>query len=900
MNNTVVKSSTSITEHVVGFANAPKNNVSLFGGKGAVLCDLYQAGLPVPNGFCISIDMFKAFIAHYDLLAKHPINEGIEQWRSLAKAIIESSMPSELADLITCELVNLSGPVAVRSSATDEDGQSHSFAGQHLTKLGQQGESEILDAVKACWASAFSDAAYEYRKATGQQTELPTMAVVVQQMKFGDVSGVAFGQHPTSLNKNEFLIEGCFGLCEGLVSGQVSSDSFVIDKQTNELISQSIQNKQQQIVYLDGQIKKVDIPKQMQSEPTLDPMTIKSLGKLLHQVEDFYGKAQDVEWTLSEGKLWLLQSRPITSIAQDNSDDNFYLGNRSEQLQKDILWSRMDIGEIFTGRMTPLGLSFARYYQSNVHIECGKGLGLLDLGEADETMAYYRGHVYLNVSYTAWQLAQTPVGKDQTPFLVRFSSEAIDLTGYKNPYGEQHSHPNYSSGQCVRHWIKQNIREFFQAKRRAKTMVESRFREYDRVQLQNIDAMDLSALQREMTHALKYFKAMHEGYLPYYINAFACYGLLEELSAQWLGDKSKHLQNQIKGDMSNLRTVASAQELWQLCQTLEQWPNVRDAFASQTISEIDSFLNNTTEGLRFSQGPLAKFMRENGVRAREEMELTHPRWLDDRTYVLQMIKLYLAQGYEVDEALQQQQQQQQLTSEDLLKELSWSKRWVIKRVIALYCGCAKLREETRMSMITSIWLVRRVVFEVAKRLVEAKHLDHIDDVAYLNFEQILQYLEGMISATELTSNQALQARRAQYQSWLARPEPPLTFIGKPSSQPDLILDPTATSLQGLATSKGFIEGKACVITDLANQVGEFKKGDILIAPFTDASWTPLFALASAVVTDIGSMLSHSSIVAREFGIPCVVNTNHASALIKTGDHIIVDAETGLITLKKDD
>ncbi|MBE0370864.1 PEP/pyruvate-binding domain-containing protein [Pseudoalteromonas aurantia] len=887
-----------LCEGIIHFDTRRSARAEQVGGKGASLIAMHNAGLPVPNGYCITVALFEEFLEQTQLLVHFDLTQGATQWRALAEAILTASIPEHIAEQVCNAASLLIGPVAVRSSATDEDSESHSFAGQHLTKLAVEGTDNILQAVKACWASALSDAAFQYRQTLGQATELPKIAVVVQQMQFGDVSGVAFGQHPTTLEQSAFIIEGCYGLCEGLVSGQVSSDSYHIDKTHGELIAHATQPKQHQVVYLNGDIKKLSVPPTLQNEPVLNHIDQQALYSVLRQVESYFGRPQDVEWTISDGKVWLLQSRPITS--QKVKPEPFYLGNKSMHVQKDILWSRMDIGEIFTGRMTPLGLSFAQYYQTRVHIDCGKKLGLLDLGEANETIAYYKGHVYLNVSYTAWQLSQTPVGADQTPFLARFSSEAIDLTGYENPYGTAHSHPDMTPKQCLKYWIKQNVKEFFQAKRRAKSMIASRFEEFDRVQVQDITALSHEALNNEFTHCLTYFKTMHEGYLPYYINAFACYGLLEELSAKWLGDKSKHLQNKIKGDMSNLRTVASAQELWQLCKILNAWPQVKDVFTNKTISEIEDFLTTTSLGLRFSQGPLANFMRDNGVRGREEMELTNPRWLDDRTYVLQMIKLYLKQGYEVDGALAEQTQKQQKISRDLLNELSWTQRFTINRVISLYCGCAKLREETRMSMTTSIWLIRRVVYEVARRLMQKGLLTHLDDVAYLDFENIIKYLDKRCTAEHLVDQTQLNKHRTQYLQWQTQPEPPLTFIGQPNSQPDLIFDPSLTSLQGLTTSEGFCRARACVITDLATQASDFQKGDILVAPFTDASWTPLFALASAVVTDIGSMLSHSSIVAREFGIPCVVNTHHASTLINTADVVTIDAHRGLVIVDKED
>ena len=253
-------------------------------------------------------------------------------------------------------------------------------------------------------------------------------------------------------------------------------------------------------------------------------------------------------------------------------------------------------------------------------------------------------------------------------------------------------------------------------------------------------------------------------------------------------------------------------------------------------------------------------------------------------------------GYEVDNRLDHSATKRDIYSSEILKKLPWLKRATVKTVIKLYCACSRLREDTRMSMITSIWLVRRVVYEIARRLVEQGVLRSIDDVQYLDFSDIQQYVYGYEEASVLFSFEKIKQQKDLYRSYTRAPGPPLTFIGYASSIPSKPIDKNLCAFSGLGTSSGQVVARARVISDLVQQAPELQRGEIIVAEFTDASWTPLFSIAGGIITDVGSMLSHSSIVAREFGIPSVVNTKLATGVIKTGDLVQFDGITGEVVI----
>lgn len=885
-----------------------KLGAAQLGGKGLGLARMIERGLPVPAGLCIVADALDEFLQHNRLsLGEIWRSPDAERAAELAERIRKGRMPDALRTEILEGFSALrAASVAVRSSGIDEDSASHSFAGQHSTLLHVQGADAVLAAVQACWASLLNPAALAYRQShAGLGTA--RMAVVIQRMVEAECAGVAFALNPLSGSEDELLIEACLGLGEGLVAGRVSSDSYVLDARSAQLLRQRIEYKPWAIGW-DAQqqtLREQPVVAAKREAAVLDAARLQEIAALLQQLSREHGAPQDIEWAIAEGRLSLLQCRPITVTAKPLPRPTTpFVRPVDARLSEQTLWSRMDIGEIFTGRMSPLGISFAKHYQYKVHRDCGTGIGLLDLGDPDHYMGYLNGHVYLNVAYTAYLLAQSPPGFDQKPFVQRFSSEEVDVSAYANPYGEAYRHPQFSLRRTSGFWAWATLKELFSAKRRSRRMVASRYAEYDHALGSDLSRMDQNRLRQELTHALDYFKAMHVGYLPFYINAFGLYGLLEELCKAWMPKDGMHLQNRLKGDMSNLRTVQSARDLWALAQALREHPRAEALVRELPAAELAAALQADPDCRAFCRGPLAQFMRENGVRGHEEMELTHPRWVDDPSYVFQMLKTFQSRGYEVENRLGSRPAQGHDAGEALLAALPFGKRWLMRRVIAMYCACSRLREESRMAMITSIWMVRRVLYEAARRLVAEGVLHSEAEIAYLDFEDLVSWLNGYESAQSLFSRERVEAGRRLAQSWQVDEDPPLTFIGhafaagrslgaaaeaRAQAQGDLI--------KGLGTSLGQVRGRARVIHDLETQAGELQKGEIIVTHFTDASWTPLFALAGGIVTDIGSMLSHSSIVAREFGIPSVVNTKQATQRIRSGDLIAIDGETGQIIIE---
>ncbi|UNS99808.1 PEP-utilizing enzyme [Streptomyces tubbatahanensis] len=880
-------------EHVVVLGEGPRPDPAVLGGKAARLGEMLADGLPVPPALCLSTGLYTAFLEESGLADELHALDG----RSARERVLATEIPSPVAEAILAGYERLGRcRVAVRSSAPREDSAEQSFAGQHDTVLDVADDAALLDAVRTCWASLWSERATAYRAVDGGPGAI---AVVVQEMVHSDVSGVAFTVDPVSARPHRIVVEACQGLGEGLVSGRVSSDFFVVDDRTLEVVEERVRHKVTKCAPLgSGKIGMTRVEAAARNVPCLNAEQLAELCEHALFLRRRYGSEQDIEWGMRDGTLWFFQTRPITTgpeagnAAAHTGPVTPYVTPQKEKIEQDTLWSRMDIGEIFVGLMTPLGESFARYYQQHVHLDCTSALGARVTGDPDLPMGYVQGHVYLNISYSAYVMAQCLPTRDQWRFTSRFVSEEVDLTGYENPFG---AFPGgIADALSIAFWLRTTANEATDMKARAERMSSSRAYEFDRDRAVDLTRMSRRELDAELRRRLAYFHDMHVGYMPYYIHAFGFYAVLAELCKQWLGNEGDNLQNRVKTDMSNLRTVESAKEIWRVAQAAKDRPRVLRIIDETPLESVAATLRADEEGALFWKEWMDPFLRDHGTRGPQEMEITHARWIDDPSYVFQMIRRYAADGYSSEDILRRSGSHQDTTSHTALERLSLPKRKAVETAIAMYRTYSELREIARMSMITSIWLVRNVVYEVGRRLLEAGVLHSTSEVAYLDFEDIRGYLAGTASEAEAFDRSGIERARRLHEYHKRLPEPPLTFVGTCDPTAAVRPVPDGERLEGLGSSPGRVVGRARVIEELVWQADEFQAGEILITRYTDATWTPLFAIAGGVVTDIGSMLSHSSIVSREFNVPSVVNTKHATQVIRTGDLIVVDGDAGTV------
>ncbi|MCY4045298.1 MAG: PEP-utilizing enzyme [Cellvibrionales bacterium] len=868
------------------------------GGKAQSLHKMIQAGFPVPPAFCVTVPAYKAF------LAEAKIDEALNQGNSSAiqTAIQNADIPEAIKAGITAayEKIGQDSTVAIRSSAIGEDAENKSFAGQYDTFLHVEGQEAVLNKVKACWSSLFADRVQGYDEKNKIEEE-QAIAVVIQQMIDADCAGVLFTQNPITGNKNQLIIEGCYGLGEGVVSGQVVTDSFTVNKRDLSISDFSINEKSKYCTRdNNGEICLIETPHEQKKLPCLSDNQIKQLAEQAKKLAIYYGKELDIEWAFKDGKLWLLQARPITTTLESAEPSVIYANpwDNNPAHKEGAMFSRMDTGEIVTGLMTPLGLSFCDFYQRNIHGPAIKTMGLKSIGNSDNYMGYIQGHVYLNISGSAHMLRQCPPTRDEMKFTTRYATEELDFTHYKNPYGEGVKGWDYAKSAWF--WLKSQVHNLRTAEKTVQSMTQLRQSETERFLALDLPNMTLQQLNLELSRIDKHFLDACAAYMPFFLQSFALYDALTEACDEHLKGQGEGLQNRIKSSMNNLRTIEVTKGIVDLVDEVKQNANLKALFENHTADELLDILPNAPESEHFYHKGFKQFLFNFGSRGRQEFELSIPRWSDDPTYLFNVIKSYLENDIDLDKVLQETASKRETDSEQLLQNLPFGPRKKIQLLIKLYSKMSERREETRPTFITETWFYRKIIVEVLSRL-EKNGILNASDLPYIDFNRFRDYVAGNMPAQDAFSPQLLEKNRRQHLFNQHAEEPPMALIGgfqpKAKSEESEI---TGNTLTGLAASPGQLVAKARVITNLQAQVSELQKGEILVAKFTDATWTPLFLLASGVVTDIGSTLSHSSIVAREFGIPAIVNLKHATTKIKTGDLLVLDGSSGTVTIKEDD
>ena len=401
------------------------------GEKARRLGQLAQAGFPVPPGFVIPDKYYYDFLAQTGLeadLAKLEAAPSTDELQPLCKEFRDkfqtNSLSSELTQAIHPFLAQQFF-LAVRSSAAQEDTDEHSFAGQYNTYLNITKEEDLHQAILQCWASLWSYRSILYRLQNGYSLKEGSMAVIVQQMVPAEAAGVLFTSHPFG-TPGQMLIESAWGLGEAVVSGKTSTDSYVFDREKQVLLHKKPAYKL--MMFKDNRY--VKLPEAKRSEWSLTDQQAQELSVLASKIHEFYQSPQDIEWALSKGQFYLLQSRPITTREYRPAPPH---SEQEKHEQENALISMMDIGESWTGIFTPLSISFAQYYQRHTHTALQRTLGIRYVGEHAKYIKYVYGRPYGDVSYFATLYAQCIFFRDQRRFLRRFSSEEVDLSDYSSP-----------------------------------------------------------------------------------------------------------------------------------------------------------------------------------------------------------------------------------------------------------------------------------------------------------------------------------------------------------------------------------------------------------------------------------------------------------------------------------
>ena len=879
------------TAYVLPFSAISAADLPRVGGKGANLGEMTQAGLPVPPGFCVTTAAFRAFMTHdpsvadiYDQLATLTA-DNLERVRQVGARVRERltavSIPHPIAQAIVTawQTAGTDRAYAIRSSATAEDLPTASFAGQQDTYLNIIGQEALLQHVRRCWVSLFTDRAILYRMQNGFDHHDVALSVVVQQMVLPTVSGILFTADPVSGHRHIATIDASYGLGEALVSGIVSADLYKMDKRRLTIVDMTIADKQVAIRPLPGGGTQQEVVSAAdRTRRVLSESQLRQLTELGNRVESHYGQPQDIEWAIADDVLYLLQTRPITSLyplPQPRPTDGSL-----------HLYVSFNHAQVMTDPISPMGQSLWRLL-----LPFGKPAG--QERQYNPYMPSAGGRLYIDAS----PLLRHPVMGRQFPKMLQIADPLISQgiqAVLSRP--EVQAEGNRDNRARTRTLLRLMLPVMARAQRYLwwgvpETAV-SHITQTSQQQLTDLqralDAVAPGAARLRLVQQLTshIFLPLVLTLPPYLIAGMVAKGLLGRVVGR-RGNPADldALQRGLVGNVTTDMDLA----VGDLADLLRQLPN-QHAFLAGETDELPSEPS--------FQAAWQTFLQKYGMRGPGEIDIARPRWQDDPRSLLQVIRA----NVQHELAGKHRRHFQQLISEaEQAGErlvaaahhglLGGLRARLARRLVRAMRGYLAMREHPKYFLVQFFGMVRAVLEETAVSLHQQNRLDALDDIWYLDLLELIAALEQ--PGTDLRPR--IQQRRADYRRFHhLTPPRVVTSDGEIPAVQFANNQMPAGALAGNPVSTGVVEGIAHVVRDPAQE--QLAPGEILVAPFTDPGWTPLFINAAGLVMEVGGLMTHGSVVAREYGIPAVVGVPDATRRIQTGQRVRVHGDGGYVEI----
>ncbi|QKW39564.1 phosphoenolpyruvate synthase [Actinomadura sp. NAK00032] len=864
--------------YVLGFEHVGSTNVGDVGGKGANLGELSRIdGVRVPGGFCVTVDAFQRVVAEapsvgvrLDRLARVDPDDGAavrDLSADVRRAIEELVMPGDLAAAVGRALDRLGerGAYAVRSSATAEDLPTASFAGQQDSYLNVMGPDAVLDHVRRCWASLFTERAVAYRSRNGFDHRKVRMAVVVQRMVFPDAAGVLFTADPVTSNRKVATVEAGFGLGEALVSGLVAGDVYTV--RDDRVVASAVAGKARSVQAAPGGgTEDVPVESRRQGQAALTDAQVVHLVRLGRTIEAHFGRPQDIEWCLVGDDFHIVQSRPITTLfpipEAGDRENHVYLSVGHQQMMTDA--------------MKPLGLSVWQLTTPRPMHEAG---GRLFVDVAPILAAPAARANLLETAEKADPLMRDAlqVVLDRPDFLPPVLEEGTE-TG--RPGGSPPVPIETDPGV-----VTELIRESEESVAALRRDIE----ELSGTELLDFILGDVTELKR-ILFAPRSHQAIMAG-------MEAAWWLNERMEA-WLGEKNA--ADALTLSVPHNVTSEMGLALLDVADAIRPHADVV-AFLQRVADEGrdgDRFLDELADlpGGREAREAVQGYLDAYGMRCAGEIDITRTRWSEQPAMLVPALlgniknfgpgagKQRFVEGCE--EA--QRKEEELLARLRALGEDGERKAAETKRMIDRVRTFAGYREYPKFGTVSRYFAYKQALLREAERLVQSGVLREKDDIFFLRFQELREVVRTGRADAELIAE-----RRRAFRSYEALTPPRvLTSDGEAVNvryRPD---NAPPGALVGLPVSAGTVEGRARVVLDMAQ--ADLEAGDILVTAYTDPSWTPLFVTAAGLVTEVGGLMTHGAVIAREYGLPAVVGVDRATRLIQDGQRIRVHGTNGYV------
>jgi phosphohistidine swiveling domain-containing protein len=865
------------------------------GGKAMGLTRLERVGANVPWWVVLPAEAFTQHLAaaglvdlvREELLGLTP-DRAQEVGARLAAAVRSAPMDPATAAMVEAAVAGRY-PLAVRSSVVGEDSAAASHAGLFDSYLFLDDAQAVLDAVVRCWASAFNPRALAYRLERGGPVEPPTMGVIVQRAVEGEVSGVLFTSNPVSGRDDEALVSSCWGLGEGVVSGRCDADELVWNHHGRELSATTVTKDIHVVRAPDGDGT---------SDAPVDPARrdVRSLdrdraGRLVTaglRIADALGGPQDIEWTFRGDQLLLLQARPVTAM-----------GSRSPLGRGRLVWDNSNIQESYNGVTTPLTFSLALRAAAGAYEQALRAVGLPEV-----TLAQYRpavsnliglvsGRVYYNINN--WYRCLLPL-----PSFGRNKEDMEQMMGLEDPVdfveGTQLSFADKLRRLpgVLRAGIRM-AREF----RRLDRSVERFLRRFDGV----MTSVDLERVaDAPLDELIDLAETLNTEFTDHWVvpvindtYVMITAGRVRKLLQRSLGEEeARELAAAL---LSGEEAVASAEptrRLMKLAQEIRPDAELRRALSEGTPQEALARLCERSPSARTQ---IDEWIDLYGDRCMGEMKLETISLRQDPTFLVRILRNFVLQPELDPEALDRGEQERRREFERRAStSLGAWRRWRLLRAADRARRGVAARERMRLARTRNVGRMRAVYGAAGERLHEAGLLDEPRDVFYLTAEELSAYRGG----TSVTANLAglARLRKAEYSGYESDELPDhFETIGTPYHGERLAPARAGASgdgrtLHGKGASPGVVEAQLHVVMSPDDDLAV--NGKILTTMRTDPGWAPLFPSAAGLLIERGSTLSHSAVLAREFGIPCVVGVPDLLKIVRDGERVRLDGGAGTV------
>ncbi|MCC6877045.1 MAG: hypothetical protein IT378_22260, partial [Sandaracinaceae bacterium] len=857
-----------------------------FGGKARNLAALARAGFPVPAALALDTSLCESFYAHVLADREQPAallagKLSADRLEEAARRVREAPLPPELAAPIrgAFEALRAEGAraVAVRSSSPWEDQEAASAAGLHESFLGVESEEALFDAVRACWASLLSLRALTYVRTVAGADVRPAVGVVIQAMVPAEVAGVLFTVNPLSADPGEMVINASYGLGSTVMDGHVSPDTYRVDKATGFVRDRVLGDKERAARWAPGRgTWHEDVLPEARARECLDDEILARLVDLGRRVEEHFDDARDLEWAVAGGSLYLLQARPVTALAMPPPSSRQVRRQRKKDRSR-IVWSNVNVGEALPGVATPLTWSILSDFSDRGFRRAFGALGCSVPRDA-ELVGAFRGRIYLNLSEFVEIAAQVPGLRPRTLLSLGGGGETERLESQVEPHGR--------GGFLLRlpltvaRYARENVGLTDRVARFDKAFQE------DLARLTAVDPRVLSAsgLDRVLVQVEKLLDSSGLVMLNVYGNLLATIVLLRSILRLVGGADADRLERELLTGLGDVDSGAPGLALWHIAEMARAEDATREHLLGQDARSlrVDDLPDGPT------RRALERFVAAHGYRGAREAEIAEPRWHEDPTLLFATLRAHLtrrADGTTPIDVERRQRGVREAAAADVERRLFGPTRVALRHLLGLVQRFTRLRERLRANVVRVLGLYRSVALDASRRLSAMEPGIGADAAFFLSIDELHAFLRGDVHGLL----PIVRRRRLQYERDRALPDPPDTFVGLPPPVPEAPVG--ADDLRGLAACSGLVRGRARVLR-APNEAGELCPGEILVAPYADVGWSPLFLVAAAVVTDLGGPLSHAAVVAREYGVPTVVNVKHGTSRIATGDELEVDGDAG--------